>query len=146
MLDNCLIEWSVCVTHLAAITCWQVIRARVPLVAFVEAQSGIAVDISVSNHAGTFKSIFTRELSQFDARFVTLFRLVSRLQPQHLLAGVSIRQCRLYCIMPQICCCSAEPGQPQMLSHGIMYCMSTCRASALICDMLYLSDMRELHT
>jgi hypothetical protein len=55
----------------------QVIRARVPLIAFVDGQTGIMVDISVSNHGGTFKSIFTRELSQFDPRFVALYRLVS---------------------------------------------------------------------
>lgn len=55
----------------------QVIRARVPLIAFVDSQTGIMVDISVSNHGGTFKSIFTRELSQFDPRFVALYRLVS---------------------------------------------------------------------
>jgi DNA polymerase sigma len=58
--------------------CLQVIRARVPLIAFVEAHSGVAVDISVDNHSGTFKCIFTRELTQFDARFVTLYRLVSQ--------------------------------------------------------------------
>jgi hypothetical protein len=56
----------------------QVIRARVPLIAFVEAHSGVSVDISVDNHSGTFKSIFTREITQFDARFVTLYRLVSQ--------------------------------------------------------------------
>lgn len=55
----------------------QVIRARVPLIAFVDSQTGVAVDISVSNHGGTFKSIFTRELCQFDSRFVSLYRLVS---------------------------------------------------------------------
>lgn len=55
----------------------QVIRARVPLIAFVDAQTGIAVDISVQNHGGVFKSNFTRELSQFDSRFVSLYRLVS---------------------------------------------------------------------
>lgn len=57
----------------------QVIRARVPLIAFVDAQSGVAVDISVCNHGGTFKSLFTRELSQFDPRFVSLYRLVRQL-------------------------------------------------------------------
>jgi DNA polymerase sigma len=54
----------------------QVIRARVPLITFTDSQTGIAVDISVSNHGGTFKSIFTRELCQFDPRFISLYRLV----------------------------------------------------------------------
>jgi DNA polymerase sigma len=53
-----------------------VIRARVPLIVFTDSQAGIAVDISVSNHGGTFKSIFTRELCHFDAHFVSLYRLV----------------------------------------------------------------------
>lgn len=48
-----------------------------PLIAFVDSQTGIMVDISVSNHGGTFKSMFTRQISEFDARFVSLYRLVS---------------------------------------------------------------------
>lgn len=66
---------SVVCLHLSELQ--QVIRARVPLIAFVDSQTGVAVDISVSNHGGTFKSIFTRELCQFDSRFVSLYRLVS---------------------------------------------------------------------
>jgi hypothetical protein len=33
-----------------------VINARVPLVVFADAATGVAVDISVCNHCGTFKS------------------------------------------------------------------------------------------
>lgn len=86
----------------------QVIRARVPLIAFVDAQTGIAVDISVQNHGGVFKSNFTRELCQFDARFVSLYRLVSR---THCL------QCRSPCGVTSVkqqadgCCCSLHQLQ-----------------------------------
>ncbi|WIA15235.1 hypothetical protein OEZ85_001910 [Tetradesmus obliquus] len=53
-----------------------VINARVPLVMFADAASGVAVDISVCNHAGAFKSRFTEQLVAFDERFEALYRLV----------------------------------------------------------------------
>ncbi|WIA35435.1 hypothetical protein OEZ86_003876 [Tetradesmus obliquus] len=71
-----------------------VINARVPLVMFADAASGVAVDISVCNHAGAFKSSgvavdisvcnhagafksrFTEQLVAFDERFEALYRLV----------------------------------------------------------------------
>lgn len=53
-----------------------VINARVPLVMYTDAESGVQVDISVCNHGGAFKSRFIRELSQFDTRFEALYRLV----------------------------------------------------------------------
>eukprot|EP00878_Enallax_costatus_P025364 GHUV01027135.1.p1 GENE.GHUV01027135.1~~GHUV01027135.1.p1 ORF type:complete len:293 (+),score=34.25 GHUV01027135.1:344-1222(+) len=54
-----------------------VINARVPLVMYTDADSGVAVDISVCNHGGVFKSRFTREVMQFDDRFEALYRMVS---------------------------------------------------------------------
>lgn len=106
----------------------QVVRARVPLIAFVDSQTGIMVDISVSNHGGAFKSIFTRELSQFDPRFVALYRLVSSCScAAHVAAAIgavaSIRHHRLcpspHSLLSMICgSTAAVAGRPCLTCPG----------------------------
>lgn len=54
-----------------------VINARVPLVMYTDAVSGVEVDVSVCNHGGVFKSRFVQQLVKFDERFEALYRLVS---------------------------------------------------------------------
>lgn len=101
-----------------------VINARVPLVMYTDAESGVQVDISVCNHSGVFKCRFIKMMTQFDDRFEALYRLVSccgcihtavACFPSHQscvfagFSGATIADSKLSCCMFQTVCCRTAP-------------------------------------
>lgn len=75
----------------------EIVQARVPVVKFTEAATGVKCDLTVCNDLSVVKSDFVKRLGGLDSRFVDVVRLVRPppppLPPVPASASVSSQRC-----------------------------------------------------